>query len=63
MTKLHKAKFLEERGIEWNIGEGRTMFALVKMSTPNGDDCSEWLDASDVIDQIKEQEAYFKSCR
>jgi hypothetical protein len=60
MTKLEKVKILEENNIEWMIGKGRTLFGLVKMSTPSGDDCSEWIDASDIIESLKETERYFK---
>lgn len=59
MTKLEKVKFFKERDIIWYIGYGRTVYGLCKMSTHNGDDCSEWIDASKLIEAIKEQEVYF----
>jgi hypothetical protein len=36
MTKLHKAKFLDERGIEWRINNSRTMEAFIKMTAHDG---------------------------
>ena len=55
MTKLEKAKLLDELGIEWEITNSGEMICLVKMTTFAGDDCSEWLNAGDVINEMKEQ--------
>lgn len=55
MTKLHKAKILDELGIEYETTAAGEMICLVKMSTHAGDDCGEWLNAGDVINEMVEQ--------
>lgn len=60
MTKLEKTKILDENNIEHYIDNSGTLMALCKMSTFTGDDCSEWIDASEMIEMIQQQERYFK---
>lgn len=53
MTKLHKAKILDELGIEHKILSTGEMVCLVK--TNSDDDSKEWLNAGDVINEMGEQ--------
>jgi hypothetical protein len=53
MTKIEKVKILDENSIKWDINEKREIIALCKMSTPAGDDCSEWVSFDDMIDILK----------
>jgi hypothetical protein len=59
MTKLEKIKILDENLIEHQITKSGNLIAFCKMSTPLGDDCSEWIDASEMIDLIQEHNKYF----
>lgn len=61
MTNQEKIEFFDERDIEWQISGDGNMDALCRMSTWCGDDCSEWIDANAVIEDIKKEEAYFSS--
>lgn len=63
MTKLEKIKILDENNIEHFIDKTGTLMALCKMSTFAGDDCSEWVDASDMIEAIQEQDRYLNKVR
>jgi hypothetical protein len=54
-------RFLEDNLIEWELSADGELMALAKMSTFAGDDCSEWLSATDVIEQMTEYNLYFKS--
>jgi hypothetical protein len=53
MTKLHKAKILDELGIEYQTTETGEMICLVK--TNHDEDSKEWLNAGDVINEMEEQ--------
>lgn len=54
MTKLEKVKILDEECIEHYIDSTGTLMAFCKMTASDGNDCSEWLDATDVIEALKE---------
>jgi|GEM_PF-6454194 hypothetical protein len=53
MTKLEAVKIFEENGIEWTIDKGRRLLALCKMTTRSGDDCSEWIEKSEMLELIQ----------
>jgi len=59
MTKVDKAKLFDERGIQHRITTGRRMQAYVVKIGSDGKDYSEWKDASEIIDQIKDEEEKF----
>lgn len=54
MTKLHKAKILDEFGIDNKILESGEMVCLVN-TAQGGEDNKEWLNAGDVINEMEEQ--------
>lgn len=56
-TKLEKIAVLEENGIEWMISPYTgILHGLWKMSTPQGDDCSEWFEYDRIIEILKERD-------
>jgi len=60
MTQEEKIAILEENLIEYEVGADGSIRGLCKMTTFAGDDCSEWLEADELIEGIRESEKYFK---
>lgn len=52
---------LEDNLIDWSVDNSGGLIALAKMSTWCGDDCSEWIPANEMIEQLDIQAKYFKS--
>lgn len=55
MTKLHKAKILDENSIQWEINEKREIICLLKMTASDGNDCSEWISFDEMYAILKER--------
>lgn len=51
MTQQEKINILENNDIEYTIHNGE-LLCLYKMSTFTGDDCSEWLNADDLVNHL-----------
>jgi hypothetical protein len=53
MSIEEKIEILEDNGIEHYVDANGELMALYKMSTFAGDDCSEWLNADELVNHLK----------
>ncbi len=53
MSNDEKIEVLEDNGIEWYLDKDGELMALYKMSTFAGGDCSEWLNADELVNHLK----------
>ena len=53
MTTEEKIQVLEDNDIQYFIDKDGELMALYKMSTFAGYDCSEWLNADELVNHLK----------
>lgn len=53
MTTEEKIQVLEDNDIPYFIDDRGELMALYRMSTFAGDDCSEWLNADEIVNHLK----------
>lgn len=53
MSIEEKIHVLEDNDIPYFINDQGELIALYKMSTFAGDDCSEWLNADEIVNHFK----------
>lgn len=52
LTQDEQIEILEDNSIQYEISNSGELIALWRMSTFAGDDCSEWMPATDVVEAL-----------